>query len=79
MPLNNELDFGLGDLVRKMQEIVCLDPLILSDSKDKLPKRSLDNYQRYIAIVQEINSREQSYLLSHPAVQRAINTNRSFA
>ena len=61
---NPLLKLKLGELVREMQIIVAKDPNVLT-SKSRVEAigadHGLENYERYISIVKELERREKEY------------------
>ena len=58
---NSLLGLGLGELVLKKDRIFVGDPNVIRP-EEEIPPKSRENYAQYLAIIRELNRREQKYL-----------------
>jgi len=57
---NPLMEKGLGELFREMIALCLYDPNVLKPVNE-IPEQSRENYQTYLAIVNEINRRENKF------------------
>jgi hypothetical protein len=57
---NPYLGMNLGDLVTELLKVYSLDSNVIKP-QNEIPKKSLSNYKKYRAIIDELNSRERRY------------------
>ncbi len=55
---------GLGELVLEVIKLSFEDSNVIKP-KNEIPDKSLENYERYNLIINEINRREQEYTRKH--------------
>jgi hypothetical protein len=57
---NPALGMSLGELVAELYKICASDPNVMKPEKE-IPKKSLSNYEKYRAIIDELNARDRKY------------------